>query len=53
METKKSTWKRDAWKFAAMVVLLGVAWFLWERNLANPFRGALRINHTAEVETRR
>ena len=45
MDTKKSSWKRDLWKFAAMVVLLGFAWFLWQRNLAAPLREALTINH--------
>lgn len=53
MENKKSQWKKDAWKFALMAVLLGVAWHLWQRNLASPIRDALRINHSASVEAQR
>lgn len=53
MKTKKSTWIHDGWKFAAMLVLLGVAWFLWQRNLAAPLRDALTVNHTAAVERHR
>ena len=53
MSTKKTGGLRDAWKFAAMLALLGVAWFLWQRNLATPFREALTINHSSSVEKKR
>jgi hypothetical protein len=50
METKTPTWKRDAWKYAAMVVLLGVAWFLWQRNLATPLRDAFSSHPPSTFE---
>jgi hypothetical protein len=50
MKTQKSSWRRDSWKFASMALLFGIAWFLWQRNLATPFREAFTINHSAAVQ---
>ncbi len=51
---KKRRWVGDLLKFAACAVLIGVAWWLWQRNLGPELREALSPKPRAaaqEIET--